>query len=336
MKKEKLFNFDVGKVGNVNLCQYQQMRFGRLSVLFRDDYDDKIADLKQMHSRQLQGFVHTADLLIDENACKSRESVLLYEQLDDGGISDFLELATFFTGKRVVIGENMERYLIDTQIRNNGCCSPMESLYAAWGDRQKLVDAGIVMAMFLLNSVRSNMLQTRIFHYASAMDIISKQMSKGTRVKKADICKDDKAKLMDKISTLLNGCDVLFPNDDVKETYRRSLASLIYNGPSTTKEKIFQALINLGVLDGEPSESTKKSIDIVDMIRNRIIHSGNLPTLDAGSEYDRLFGKHLPSISVEIIPRICILGICQALNVPEENYQLYKDQVKKFFLSCRL
>lgn len=332
----KLYNFYIGDLGNVNKPQYEEKRFGSLKVRFCGDYMEQITQLKQMEKHKcVRGFIHTADLLVDKNAKKQQKSILLETPSDDNGIFDFLELATFFTGRRVVAGDgDMEKYYSDIQITNNGCNDPLCALYDAWENRHCLVDSKIGMALLLMNSVRSNILQSMVYHYASAMEIIQTQLSKTgdpLDINHADIKQADKNTLKEAINKILKNSTF---SDDLKKSYTRIIGNSIDRGLKGPQYHLLSALIKLAILEGEPGKKTEIAIKTINDIRNKIIHTGKFPTIPIKNERNvsqEEGMRMLADISKSIIPGFCIIAICKTLKLQEIYYDCYIKQVKHIF-----
>jgi len=293
VREIKLYNFDVGNISNYNRPQFENMRFGALSIRFRDDYTEQIAYLQQpalitqnlswskgkpseiteerTPSKFTSGFIHTADIVIDENADERQKSILLASPLEDDGIFDFIELATFFSGRRVVATDSdMGRYYTDIQKKNNDCAYPLTALFHAWNNRHLMLKSGISIALHILNSTRSGMLQSLVYHYASAMDIIQTQMYRETEC--IDISKSEKTVLKKAICALLDGCTFYgLSSEDIsrlKEAYKNILSARIDEGSVNSQGKLFIALRKLGILEGEfsnASEATRNAIRIVNL-----------------------------------------------------------------------
>ena len=359
MSEVQLYNFDVESIGNVSLPRFNAMQFGVLALRFPTDYNERITHLQQPQRvtqriscgvdkpfefteertpiKFTSGFIHTADLLIDETICVQHNSVLLDSPLNDYGVFDFLELASFFTGRRVVTDDNMERYYTDIQKRNNGCYLPLDALNDAWKNRSLLTDTGLNIALLILNSVRSTNLQSLVYHYASVMDIIQTQMF--TQGDYIDICKADRKRLKVDIEVLLD--NYIFNELDsmnivhLKEAYKRILASRIDQGAYGPQEQLVSALQTTGVLDGVPSEETRKSVRVINLIRNKVVHTGKLPKL---SESDSvLFGgmQEVTMIVGTIMQDFCVVALCHAMKVPIPHYEYYLNRLKLFFRENR-
>ena len=190
-----LFNLDVGeKLGNVSRPQMEELRFGPFRIVFYEDYEQRVLQLTQpgqllshMHMegnrlsveeritepKYADRWIATARLLCDGSSAES--SILAEQPILDSGVWDLCELLTFFTGRRVTVPQYRERHGAAYRHVGRGSklfYAALHMVAHAWPHRIAIVQNDLEMAFLSHNQAVSDIIQTQVSHYTTALDII--------------------------------------------------------------------------------------------------------------------------------------------------------------------
>lgn len=358
----ELFNLDVGQTLAPTIrSQLEAVKIGPFSIRFADDYDQKrrlLSEPGQLVSnlmtsggvieveeystcgRQSPGWVCTATVARD--GTPGGQSVLAESPIDDFGLWDLCELLTLFTGRRVTSNVYKERHGAAYVYVGRG----MEIFYlalhaaaAAWPGRANLVKHNMEMAIPSHNQAVSDMIQTQVSHYTTALDIACAKYPAKSRDATAGGKIDDavKAALKAKVQEAVATFEGL--TTDQRDSFNRVLGSRIDQGLSKGfVDKLQDILTDFGAIDANPPGPVKNRVRFIDTIRNQVIHSGRLPRPDEGETRHQL-GQRVATIVYSVFPEINCQAFYRVMGMNDatrERFKLDSPVLREFFTDGRL
>jgi hypothetical protein len=355
MTEKKLYNFDIGfKLENFALFRQdfkplrehiEAKQFGAIRLKFPDDYNDRIDRLYHPQTNIANGvgcppseiipekpmrqLDYTASIIIDENS--SEKSSFGMEEIDDKGVFDFIELLTFFTGRRVFVEDDKELYWRDVQYVNPWIDMPKRHIFKCfcegWENRKNILDNKIGIALLLFNAgITTSLLQTYLFHVITVFNIIHDHfpLTPTEKLSCTDLTDSEKCNLKNKITNLLN-CTI--SNEEIRDSYSNKIRATIEGGLSGPIEKMRSIIMKLGVIDNIDG-NIEKRIKYVNQIRNKIVHTGEIRSPQSGVFADDVNDEtkpHLISFAGKLFHSLCFMSLCKIMEVNDyKQWNCYK------------
>jgi hypothetical protein len=235
-------------------------------------------------------------------------SVLARRPIPDGGIWDLCEILTFVTGRRVTTLEQTHRR--DPNKYGANACVPVEALHAAavaWQHREEIVQRKLTFALVMHNeALEFEMLQV----VAGLNNIALNVLVDGWRCKSSGLAPEVKKAVKAAVTCALEGIADLTVNQ--RQGLEAILGSTIDRGiGSSMHDKTMELLVDLDVIPSGSEPEVEERVRFMNAVRNRIVHSGQLPTLKhLDQEQSERYGC---AIAVGVAPEITRLALGRLL-----------------------
>jgi hypothetical protein len=353
----EILNLDVGPtMGNVIQPQLEAVRFGPFRLAFPRDYEQRVRCLTQPERMQssmrlagglctveervtepdyANGWIATAELIRDDGDCPP--SILAEELIADGGMWDLCELLTLFTGRRVTVPQYQERHGAAYRHVGRGTRMFYAALHMtsqAWAHREDLVRHGLEMALLSHNQAVSDMIQTQVSHYTTALDIICAQypVAAADGQEQAQLTRAAKRAVKAAVTASLTSVAALSPPQ--RESFTRILGARIDQGLAKGFfAKLQDLLVELGAIEPNPGAEVLARVRFVDTLRNAVIHTGRLPPPDQ-DENRRQLGQRVARIAGRVLPAINAAAFYRQLGFSAEARQQFcldTPELRAFF-----
>lgn len=283
---------------------FSSVNIGNLEISIVEDYSDLKKKLPRQASNEIvfsltpEGLVPKSEhrpefvgewvptIKIIELASGDK-SILAREPIEDNGIWDVCQLLTFINGRRVCEDDQLERF----SLRSFGfrCCNHFETLSVlkvAWDNKATLMENNLFSTL-LLNNASFGEVEAHIFAsvFSTCLNIITDDWAKRNPIDKIDV--KARRRLRSEINRIVDEFDGLL--DEEKSAYKGLLGSKVMQGTSSAIVNM-QAFLKGNNLVSDPITSDENDrIKFINMVRNRIVHSGNIPEF-----------KNNPSISIDL------------------------------------
>jgi hypothetical protein len=195
------------------------------------------------------------------------------------------------------------------------------------------------MALLSQNQAVSEMIQTQVSHYATALDIVcAKYPTTATAGKNDTRINDDiKLEIKQNVEKAVVASSRL--SDPQKASFIRILNSRIDQGLAKGfLGKLQDLLTDFGAVDANPSQEVFERIRLIDTLRNAVIHNGRLPkTLPDGDQ--SVTGHRIAQIGCAILPEITAQAFYRVLQfAPQDRdrFGLQSDELRHFFMEGKL
>jgi len=353
MKRFELYNLYLGEEPPDR--QYSACQIGPFLVELTEDYRDRVKLLprnrtvrifppfdqngksvqrkRKYRDGQEGEWVCTATASIDDGQ-SGEESVLSTLPIDDHGIWDLCEILTFLTGRRVTTPDQLKRYPLRPPMNN--ACIPMETLWAialAWTSRHDLVRSNLEVAFDLHNGSK----EQPVLQCAAALNSMSlNAILDSLSLQRRKISNGTKKLLREEVCRSVEECQGSELGPELKEVYKRLLCARINEGPSTTKERLVQLLLSIGVVDSTSASEpvVLKRVDFVNATRNHLVHRGRAPDLRGLSKEQS--ERYMIAISIGVVHQICQTFFGKQFGFTDRtagSLSQHPDDLKDFFLN---
>ncbi|MBW2104117.1 MAG: hypothetical protein JRH05_15990 [Deltaproteobacteria bacterium] len=340
-----LFNLYVGEKRPQN--DLAESDIGHFTVTLMPDYEQRIKQLHKSPQKHTQIEIRDGKLtekvsFSEERPGKweitaiasfskdaSHQSILLDDPINDNGLWDLCEILTFITGRRVTTEDRLERY--SYKKHGEPACIGIETLRTAslaWKNRNNLRNEDITYALFAYNeALNQNDLHTMAALYTCALNIICDNV----RSDIGQIPKKCRNQLSKKIESIIDKEKAL--TDSQREAYKALIKARVMQGPFSALDNLRSLLQELDVIPSSPSQDdVLQRVKFINVVRNRIIHTGKMPTLPNLTREQS--ARYTVSIIGGVIPEICRMFIGKKLGFAERglgSLSLYTDDLKNFF-----
>jgi len=238
----------------------------------------------------------------------AEQSLLTDEPIPDGGVWDLCQLLTFITGRWVISGGPFDRHTPNAKM--DEAADHAEVLAAAslaWSNRQLIRERGLVVALLNHNeAIDYRTITARAACHNAALNVL---VDHWPLEKQPPLAKNIRQGLADRIETAIETYEPLTP--DQKAAYKGTLCAKAMQGPYTFHDQTVALLQALGVAPAEPSEEILRRVRYMNTVRNRLTHSGEMPSLHGLNVLQSK--RHTAVIVAGVLPELVQLAIGRML-----------------------